>query len=112
MSDRKIVCLMQAGMKKPEAKAFCWLLENKQGTSVEIERGADIRQPEVSLAMKCMKERDWLICKHISQREKGRPKNHYSLKSEKAISDIENKIKNEIKSIQSSINEIQSLLGS
>lgn len=111
MSNNKTVdCLVRVGLKTPEAKAFCWLLKNKKGTSVEIERGADIRQPEVSLAMKCMTERDWVVCKHIPQREKGRPKNYYTLKAEKAISDIENKIQEEIDSIENSIHNIKNLL--
>jgi len=105
-------CLIRAGLKRPEAKAFCWLLKNKKGTSVEIERGADIRQPEVSLAMKCMKKRDWVVCKNIPQREKGRPKNHYTLKTEKALSDIENKIQGDIDLIEKSIHNIKNLLRS
>jgi len=88
-NDKNVECLILTGLKRPEAKAFCWLLKNKEGTSVEIERGADIRQPEVSLAMKCMKKR-----------------------TEKAISDIEKKIKEEIDSIENSINRIKALLRS
>jgi predicted transcriptional regulator len=111
-NDKNVECIIRTGLKRPEAKAFCWLLKNKEGTSVEIERGADIRQPEVSLAMKCMKKRDWVVCKRIPQREKGRPQNHYIFKTEKAISDIEKKIKEEIDSIENSINRIKALLRS
>jgi predicted transcriptional regulator len=49
-------------------------------TSVDLERVARLRQPEVSIAMKQLKERDWISEREEKKPGKGRPYRIYSLK--------------------------------
>ncbi len=49
-------------------------------TSLELERSARLRQPEVSVAMKQLKELDWISEREDKKPGKGRPYNIYSLK--------------------------------
>jgi predicted transcriptional regulator len=49
-------------------------------TSVDLERVARLRQPEVSIAMRQLKERDWIDEREEKTPGKGRPYKIYSLK--------------------------------
>ena len=49
-----ISLLTRAGTKKSVAAALVFLAGRKKASSHEIERGADLRQPEVSVAMKVL----------------------------------------------------------
>ncbi len=49
-------------------------------TTVDLERGATLCQPEVSIAMKQLKERDWVNEREEKKPGKGRPNKIYSLK--------------------------------
>ena len=49
-------------------------------TSIELERSAKLRQPEVSIVMKQLKERDWINEREEKNPGKGRPFKIYSLK--------------------------------
>jgi len=49
-------------------------------TSIELERSTRLRQPEVSIAMKQLKERDWINESEEKKPGKGRPYKIYSLK--------------------------------
>jgi len=49
-------------------------------TSIELERSTRLRQPEVSIAMKQLKEHDWITEREEKKPGKGRPYKIYSLK--------------------------------
>ena len=57
-----------------------------EATSREIERGTDLRQPEVSLAMRYLLMREWISSRESSLSGKGRPYKVYNLA--KPLSDI------------------------
>jgi predicted transcriptional regulator len=71
--------LIEIGTKKNVAQLLVFLVNTPEATSREIERGTDLRQPEVSLAMKYLVDRGWIKeCDNPSVR-KGRPQKKYSL---------------------------------
>ncbi len=47
----------------------------------EIEMGSDLRQPEVSIAMRTLRDNNWIEEKEIKREGKGRPMKVYSLKA-------------------------------
>lgn len=53
--------LEQLGFRRITAAVVAWLVSQKKEayTAREIERGADLRQPEVSIAMSYLLERGW-----------------------------------------------------
>src|SRR3972149_3617468 len=52
--------LMATGMSRNVARTLSYLQNVDKATSVELEKGAGLHQPEVSIAMKQLKERDWI----------------------------------------------------
>ena len=72
--------LISLGMSRNVAMALSYLQNMNSATSVELERVARLRQPEVSIAMKQLKERDWINERDEKKPGKGRPFKIYSLK--------------------------------
>ena len=72
--------LISLGMNKNAAMALTYLQNVNSVTSVDLERGAMLRQPEVSVVMKLLKERDWINEREEKKAGKGRPNKIYSLK--------------------------------
>jgi predicted transcriptional regulator len=71
--------LIGIGMKKNIAKVLVFLASITEATSREIERGLDMRQPEVSKAMKYLMDEGWIRHREITPEKKGRPVRIYEL---------------------------------
>ncbi len=71
--------LIKIGMRRPVANVLVFLAYVEEATSREIERGTDLRQPEVSIAMNYMFERGWLKNRESKAMSKGRPVKIYTL---------------------------------
>lgn len=71
--------LMQIGFKRNIARVLIYLANSPEATSRDIERGTDLRQPEVSIAMTALLEKGWLSAREIRTENKGRPVKKYSL---------------------------------
>jgi predicted transcriptional regulator len=71
--------LMGVGIKKNSAKVLVFLAGITEATSREIERGLDIRQPEVSVALKDLMALDWIRHRQNTPEKKGRPVRIYEL---------------------------------
>lgn len=53
--------LMKVGLKRNVAKVLTYLAGVAEATSREIEIGSDLRQPEVSIAMREIRKLDWIV---------------------------------------------------
>jgi len=91
--------LIEIGMRRTVAKVLVFLANVDEATSRDIERGTDLRQPEVSIAMNYMFERDWLKSRESKAMSKGRPVKIYSLSKpvDKIIDSIEREKNQEVK---------------
>jgi predicted transcriptional regulator len=91
--------LIEIGMRRTVAKVLVFLANVEEATSRDIERGTDLRQPEVSIAMNYMFERDWLKNRESKAMSKGRPVKIYSLSKpvEKIFDSIEREKNQEVK---------------
>ncbi len=89
--------LIEIGMKKNVANVLVFLADTPEATSREIEYGTDMRQSEVSIAMKYLMDQGWIKSRE-SPSNKGRPQKVYELaKPITAIIEcIENEMKNEV----------------
>lgn len=56
-----------------------FLAARGETTSVEIEKGVGMRQPEVSISMKELRERGWVAKRDVKREGKGRPLHAYRL---------------------------------
>ena len=71
--------LMKIGTQKNVAKVLVFLANIPEATSRAIERGTDLRQPEVCVAMKHLVELSWVQNRETKSETKGRPLKIYSL---------------------------------
>ncbi len=72
--------LISLGMSKNAALTLAYMQNTNSATSIELERSARLRQPEVSIVMRNLKERDWINEHEEKKPGKGRPYKIYSLK--------------------------------
>ncbi len=85
--------LIRIGLKRNVARVLVYLAHNPEATSREIERGTDLRQPEVSLAMASMIDLGWVSNREIKAENKGRPVKIYRLS--RPISEITDALERE-----------------
>jgi predicted transcriptional regulator len=79
--DEEIVdALISLGMSKPAARMLAYIQQVNEATSVELEMGTGLRQPEVSIAAKQLEESYWINEREEKKLGKGRPFKVYSLK--------------------------------
>ncbi len=71
--------LMKVGLKRNVAKVLTYLAGVEEATSREIEIGSDLRQPEVSIAMREIRKLDWILERDEKNPGKGRPYRIYKL---------------------------------
>jgi predicted transcriptional regulator len=92
--------LMNIGLKRNVAKVLVYLANTSEATSRDIERGTDLRQPEVSIAMRTLKENEWIESRESKAESKGRPVKIYRLSRpiEEIMDIIERNKRKEVKS--------------
>jgi predicted transcriptional regulator len=79
--EEEIVCaLITLGLSRPVAKTLVYLQQVNEVKSSELEMGTDLRQPEISIAMRDLTERGWINEREEKKPGKGRPYKIYSLK--------------------------------
>ena len=71
--------LIAAGLKRHVAKTLVYLSSNPAATSRAIERGTDLRQPEVSIAVGDMLKLGWIRNRESQVKGQGRPIKVYEL---------------------------------
>jgi len=80
-SDEEISeILMSSVLSRPVARTLVYLQKVDTATSIDLERGTGLRQPEVSIAMRELKPFDWIEETEEKKPGKGRPNKVYSLK--------------------------------
>jgi len=63
------------------ATLITFLANVDEASSREIEMGSDLRQPEVSIAMRTLRDNQWIEEREIKREGKGRPMKVYSLRA-------------------------------
>jgi predicted transcriptional regulator len=73
--------LESLGMKRTVACVITFLKDLEERSSMDIEKATGLRQPEVSIAMQTLRERNWLTEHEIKSSGKGRPSKIYALRA-------------------------------
>lgn len=91
--------LITIGLKRNVAKVLVYLSNTSEATSRDIERGTDLRQPEVSIAMRTLNQNEWIESRESKAESKGRPVKIYRLSRpiEEIMDIIEIKKRKEVK---------------
>ncbi len=71
--------LITIGIKKNVAKVLVFLADSPETTSRAIERGTDLRQPEVNIVMHYLMDQGWIVSREKKVESKGRPLKIYEL---------------------------------
>ena len=111
--DDKIVNLFtQMGMPKNLSKTLLYIYQVKECRSSEIEQGADLRQPEVSVAMQELRRRGWIKKRYLKSKGKGRPVHIYKTSTDitKILKSVEQEKLKEFEAIKSDISELKNLI--
>ena len=111
--DKKAVQLFaELGMPKNLAKTLMYISQVDECRSAEVEQGADLRQPEVSVAMQELRKRGWAKKRDIKKKGKGRPVHVYKLT--KSLPDILNNFEQEkmkqVETIKNDLTDLQGLI--
>ncbi|WAM22512.1 MAG: transcriptional regulator protein (plasmid) [Candidatus Methanoperedens sp.] len=98
-------------MGRPVARTLACLQNVNDATSLALERGTGLRQPEVSIAISQLKEHDWIAEREEKKPGKGRPYKIYSLKVgfNDIIAQLEKKQKKEIAVAQAKIERLKEM---
>ena len=71
--------LRSLGVPRNVATLITFLANVDEASSREIEMGSDLRQPEVSIAMRTLRNNNWVEEREIKKDGKGRPMKVYRL---------------------------------
>ena len=71
--------LESLGMNRNVAGLITYLKEVKEGSSRDIETATGLRQPEVSIAMRTLRQNNWVTERDVKTEGKGRPMKIYKL---------------------------------
>ncbi len=103
--------LISLGMNRSVARTLTYLQNVDEATAVELEKGAGLHQPEVSLAVKELKESGWINEREKKKPGKGRPHKIYSLKIgfKDIVVQLENKQKKAVDEERAKIKRLKEL---
>ena len=104
--------LRKLNISRPVAKTLACLADGRELTSHSIEMSSGLRQPEVSIAMRYLKNNNWVeIREEKRDNGKGRPVKFYKLivSMEQIIEKIEESVLEERKMILKNIEELKKI---
>ncbi len=110
--DREFVeVLRDLGIPRNVASMITYLANVDEATSREIEIGSNLRQPEVSIAMRTLRNNDWVEEREIKKDGKGRPMKVYRLtiSLEEIIRHFEEEKKRESTRVMENIDRLKDL---
>lgn len=113
--DEKIIRVFSdLGMPKNLAKTLLYISNVEECRSAEIEHGADLRQPEVSVAMQQLQNKGWIEKRDLKKKGKGRPVHIYKLSSpiDDIVKSFEKEKTQQIESVKKDLSELKNLIES
>ena len=106
-----VYLLRSLGVQRNVAKVITYLAAAGESTSREIERGCDMRQPEISIAMRELRRKNWISEQEVKGEGKGRPSKVYVLTTpaDEIIKSIEDERRKESDEAMESIQKLRDL---
>jgi len=111
--DEKVVQLFtELGMPKNLAKTLIYISQVDECRSADVEQGANLRQPEVSVAMQELRKRGWVAKRDLKKKGKGRPVHIYKLTTPlpKILEEFEKEKLREVETIKQDLSQLRDLL--
>jgi predicted transcriptional regulator len=114
-SENKAVQLFsELGMPRNLAKTLLYISQVDECRSADVEQGADLRQPEVSVAMQELRRRGWAKKRDEKKKGKGRPVHLYKLTSDlpAILKSFEKEKMKEVENIRTDLDQLHHLITS
>jgi len=110
--DKIIKVFTDLGMPRNLAKTLVYISQVEECKSAELEQGANLRQPEVSVAMHELTKKGWIRKRDVKKKGKGRPVHLYKLTSslDDIIKSFEKEKMKEIDIIKNDLEQLRSLI--
>ena len=78
--DQELIEALEAvGVRRNVATIIIYLKDLDEATARDIEMGSELRQPEVSIAMRTLRQKGWIAEREVKGTGKGRPMKLYRL---------------------------------
>ena len=113
IQDKKIIKIFSdLGMPHNLAKTLLYISQVDECRSAEIEHGANLRQPEVSVSIQELHRRGWIKKRDLKKKGKGRPVHLYKLTSsiDNIVDNFEQQKTKEINVIKNDLKELKNLI--
>lgn len=113
--DEKIIKIFSdLGMPKNLAKTLMYISKAEECRSADIEHQANLRQPEVSVAMQELQKKGWITKRDLRKKGKGRPVHLYKLNytMNEIVKNLEKDKTQEIEVIKKDLSELRELIES
>jgi predicted transcriptional regulator len=110
--ERAVQLFADLGMPKNLAKTLMYICQVNECRSTDIEQGADLRQPEVSVAMQELRKRGWVEKRDLKKKGKGRPVHVYqpTTSLDDILTSFEEEKMKEMDSIKTNISELRNTI--
>ena len=110
--DKAVQLFTDLGMPKNLAKTLMYISQVDECRSADVEQGADLRQPEVSVAMQELRRRGWAKKRDVRKKGKGRPVHLYKLTKDlpSILKSFEQEKMKEVENIKTDLNSLHSLI--
>jgi predicted transcriptional regulator len=111
--DEKVIkTFTELGMPRNLAKTLMYISNVDECRSAEIERQANLRQPEVSVAMQELQKRGWIKKRDLKKKGKGRPVHIYKLNQpiNQIVKKFEQEKLKEIEHVRNDLTALKSLI--
>ena len=113
--DHKAVDIFaELGMPRNCAKALMYIYQVDECISADVEQAADLRQPEVSIAMQELRRRGWVKKRDLKKKGKGRPVHIYkpTTNLSEILKAFELEKLKEVESVKNDISELKNIIES
>ncbi len=112
--NKAVQLFSELGMPKNLAKTLLYISQVDECRSADVEQGADLRQPEVSVAMQELRRRGWAKKRDEKKKGKGRPVHLYKLTADlpAILKSFEKEKMQEVENIKTDLDQLHNLINS
>ncbi len=112
--DKAVQLFTELGMPKNLAKTLLYISQFDECKCADVEQGADLRQPEVSIAMQELRRRGWVKRRDLKGKGKGRPVHIYNSTAHlsEILKAVEQEKLKEVESVKKDISELKKIIES
>jgi predicted transcriptional regulator len=110
--NKAVQLFSELGMPKNLAKTLLYISQVDECRSADVEQGADLRQPEVSVAMQELRRRGWAKKRDVKKKGKGRPVHLYKLTADlpAILKSFEKEKMKEVENIRTDLDQLHNLI--